>query len=369
MWRRKSNKDLQTPVGSADAHKDADGHIKQMLMKNGRKKLSHKEKRKQDRNAKKQHVKQQPQAQEKRGKKRKHQEDENSDDLFHDDGLLRSEKRQKDEEDYESDNSDIVDDLSDKKKTQGNIVIDERFLKEMNANETPDDRIMRALENKLGIAKKKKRKEKKLREMLQKTSDGAIELKEFVEQKRLEKKKREVEKKAEEDEEEEEEEEMTEDPEGDAPVNDYDEDFNDGFYDGKGDIFDDLNDLLDFSKESVLDRDSVPKKQEEQEEESNDDEEENQSDEENKDEEQVDEQPKDEKSKDGKYLPPHLRNKERDDTYHQFQKQLRGLVNRLTLGNIVNITNQSIELYQKSSKNGKSFYITTHENRFSPNFM
>lgn len=63
----------------------------------------------------------------------------------------------------------------------------------------------------------------------------------------------------------------------------------------------------------------------------------------------------------GKYIPPHLRAKmqqqpgttERDKRYWDLYKQLKGLVNKLSQDNMVSITNEAIQLYQTSSKNGK----------------
>jgi nucleolar MIF4G domain-containing protein 1 len=373
--RGRKNKELVAPTDAFDAHRDEDGHIRRMVKSNGRK-LSHKEKRKQERNAKKQKNQKQQTMNEKKGKKRTHEDAEQ--DWFNDETLMQPKKKQK-EEDYESDNSDdsdIVDDLPHDKKTKGNVVIDDKFLKEMNNNETPDDRIMRALERKLGIAKKKRKQEKKAREAKEKNANSGAALKEFVEQKRAQKQQREEDDEDEVEEENEDDDEgtMDADPDGDVPVNDYEDDLSDGFYDGKGDILDDLTSLLDFTKPSTLDKEfkQIKKEDEKDEEESDQDDEQSEEEEQVSDDdvdlveevsdEQVevaseDEIPIEEKieekpqtsTKDGKYLPPHLR--KRNDAFFEFQQKLRGLMNRLSLINFVSITNEAIELYNKSSKN------------------
>ena len=65
----------------------------------------------------------------------------------------------------------------------------------------------------------------------------------------------------------------------------------------------------------------------------------------------------------GKYVPPHLRKQQilesgrKSESYIALQKSIRNLLNKLSLANISSITKESLALYEKSSKNGKCFFF------------
>jgi nucleolar MIF4G domain-containing protein 1 len=311
--------------------------------------------------------------------------------------------------DYDSDESDIIDDIApeteneQKQRTQrtnteegstidddGVIHVDTEFKRIMDSRDKLDDRIIADLEKKLGIYKKKElERQEKQAEDNKTNTDGESELSKLVREKREQKKLQKQQQDGEEEEEDNNQDEVNEDMddgnddddeeevEADGRWNDGLDDLLDDLDEDEGDDFaefkynpyvneedeDDLHELLPDGDEDELDDgldelegvDEGDDFEDDMEQDSDIDE---------------DEAPKPTATNNapaaavGKYIPPHLRNKmavatsavssdsrENDARHAELKKQIRNILNKLSIENMENMTGTSLQLYQSNSKN------------------
>lgn len=325
-------------------------------------------------------------------KKRKNQKEPEATDMLYEDDLLQEDENDEGPYqpfDYNSDESDIIDDLEEeaiKNNKSDAVFVTKEMLENIRKDEEdPDDKIIATLEKKLKMNKKKKPLDEIDSDPLKPS-----ELEQYVNEKRMNKKKsmKETTKQQEDD-----------SDDGEETLPGYEEpEINEEdlqAFENDGTMFDsmlgniDPEDVIDLDAEidamieaekqgmsysdflqteipslatkmrTVNHRSSDLSEDEENEEDNEENEDSLEDDGEN--EEHSEEEATN--SSTSKYVPPHLRKKQimeggkKSESYLTLQKNVRNLLNKLSLANLTPLTKEALSLYNKSSKHGKFLVI------------